>query len=268
MTPAAKPPVPGVPLFDSHAHLDFGPAAEEVDQVLARAREAGVSQVAAIGVGRDPASLVAAAEIAVGREGGCATAGVHPHDALLAEDLLPLLREVAAREEVVAVGETGLDYHYMHSPKEVQRWAFRAQVRLARDLGKPVVIHLREAHADAMEILRSEGVTETGGIVHCFSSGPAELAEYLDLGLHISFSGIVTFPKAEAVREAARLTPGDRLLVETDSPYLAPVPFRGRRNEPARVVFTADTIARLRGEPLDLVAEQTTRNARGIYGIG
>lgn len=255
------------PLFDSHAHLDIGPAKGHADEVLARARAAGVHQVAAIGVGRDPDSLRAAADLAREREDLCATAGVHPHDAKLAEFLLPLLPAVGARPEVSAIGEMGLDYHYMRSPPEVQQAAFRAQIRVARELGKPVVLHLREAHADAMEILVSEGVSEVGGVVHCFSSGPAELAEYLDLGLYVSFSGIVTFPQALPVREAARLAPPDRLLVETDSPYLAPVPHRGKTNEPAYVVHTAQVLADLRDEPLDTVAAQTASNARTLYGL-
>jgi TatD DNase family protein len=192
---------------------------------------------------------------------------VHPHDASRADGLLASLREAAARPEVVAIGELGLDYHYMRSPKDVQQQAFRAQLRLARDLGKPVILHLREAHADAMEILVDEKVTEVGGVVHCFSSGPAELAEYLDLGLYISFSGIVTFPQAKPVREAAALTPPDRLLVETDSPYLAPVPHRGAQNEPAFVVHTARVLSELRGEPLETVAAHTTENARTLYGL-
>ncbi len=254
-------------LFDSHCHLDFGPAAGRVPEVLAQAREAGVQYVAAIGVGRDPESMRAAADIAGAHEDVCATAGVHPHDASLAEGLLSLLRETGSRPEVVAVGEMGLDYHYMRSPRQVQQQAFREQLRVARDLGKPVVLHLREAHDDAMEILTSEKVSEVGGIVHCFSSGPAELAEYLDLGLYISFSGIVTFPQAKPVREAAKLTPTDRLLVETDSPYLAPVPHRGKKNQPAFVVHTAEVLAELRDEPLETVAQNTTQNAHTIYRL-
>lgn len=255
------------PLFDSHAHLDFGPAEGRVDQVLAEARAAGVRFVAAIGVGRDLASLQAAADIARDHEDVCATAGVHPHDASDADGLLEPLREVGARPEVVAIGEMGLDYHYMHSEREVQQQAFRAQIRIARDLGKPVVLHIRDAHQDVMEILTSEGVEEVGGIVHCFSSGPDELQEYLALGLYVSFSGIVTFPAAKSVREAARQTPLDRLLVETDSPYLAPVPHRGKKNQPAYVVHTAQVLADLRNESLDTIATQTTQNAHTIYGL-
>ena len=255
------------PLFDSHAHLDFGPAKGRVDEVLARARTAGVRFVAAIGVGRDRASLQAAADIAREHDDVWATAGVHPHDAKLAEGLYEPLRKVGARPEVVAIGEMGLDYHYMRSERDVQQAAFRAQLRIARDLGKPVVLHLREAHDDAMEILTSEGVDEVGGIVHCFSSGPAELQEYLALGLYVSFSGIVTFPQARPVREAARQAPADRLLVETDSPYLAPVPHRGQSNEPAYVVHTARVLADLRDEPPETVAAYTTSNARTVYGL-
>ncbi len=238
-----------------------------MEEVLTRARDAGVRFVAAIGVGRDLASLQAAADIARDHEDVCATAGVHPHDASGADALLEPLRKVGARPEVVAIGEMGLDYHYMHSEREVQQAAFRAQLRIARDLGKPVVLHIRDAHADVMEILTSEGVQEVGGIVHCFSSGPDELQEYLALGLFISFSGIVTFKAAKSVREAARQTPADRLLVETDSPYLAPVPHRGKKNQPAYVVHTAQVLADLREESFDTIASQTTQNAHTIYGL-
>ncbi|MFH2005647.1 MAG: TatD family hydrolase [bacterium] len=253
-------------LFDSHAHLDLDPLAGQVDQVLARAREVGVQWVTAVGVGRDSASLGRAAAIARRYAGVFATAGIHPHDASrAAPELLAELREVARAPEVAAVGEMGLDYHYMRSPREVQRGAFRAQLRIADELGKPVVIHLREAHRDAMEMLKSEPLR--GGIVHCFSEGPAELAEYLALGLHISFSGIVTFPGAHGVREAAALVPSDRLLVETDAPYLAPVPHRGEKNEPAYVVHTARAVAGLRREELETIVTQTTANARAVYRL-
>jgi TatD DNase family protein len=255
-------------LFDSHAHLDLPPLAADVPGVLGRARAAGVHHVMAIGVVRSAADVDAAPTLAAQHPGVYATAGIHPHDASRASpELLAALARTCAAPGVLAVGETGLDYHYLYSPAEAQQAAFRAQLRLARTVGKPVVLHLRLAHADALAILREENARDLGGIVHCFSGDVAEARDHLDLGLHISFSGIVTFPRAEGVRAAARFVPADRLLVETDAPYLAPVPFRGRPNEPAHVVHTARVLSELRGVPVDEIARVTTANARSVYRI-
>jgi TatD DNase family protein len=256
------------PLFDSHAHLDFAPLAEDLDGVLTRAAAAGVTRIVAIGTGREPSALGRALAIARDRPNVMATVGVHPHDADHAsEALLQALGDLAREASVVAVGETGLDYHYRLSTPEHQRSAFRSQLRLAARLNKPVVLHLREAHAEALAILREEGLPERGGIVHCFSGGPDQVAEYLDLGLHVSFSGIVTFPRAEPVRAAATRVPLDRLLVETDAPYLAPVPFRGRPNEPAWVWHTVSALAALRSEPCDAIGRATAANAARLFGV-
>lgn len=255
--------------FDTHTHLDIGPLKDDVPGVLARARAAGVTRLAAIGCVREIGGAEVTVALARAHDGVSATVGVHPHDARYASDaLLARIEEVAAAPEVVAVGEMGLDYHYLRSPAEVQRDAFRRQLRLARRLGKPVVLHLREATADALAILHDEGLPEAGGILHCYSEGPAELEAFLPLGLYVAFSGIVTFPRAGAVQEAARLVPDDRLLVETDAPYLAPVPHRGQTNEAAFVAHTAAFLAKLRGVPLPALARQTFENAQRIFGLG
>lgn len=255
-------------LFDTHTHLDIGPLSTEVDDVLARARAVGVTRVAAIGVVRRPEDVERTVALARQHAGVVATVGVHPHDARHADPgLLGRIEEAAADEAVVAVGEIGLDYYYTRSPQDVQRRVFREQLRLARRVDQPVVLHLREATEDALRILREEGLPPSGGVVHCYSETPEVLDDFLDLGLYISFSGIVTFPRAEPLREAARRVPDHRLLVETDAPYLAPVPHRGKTNEAAFVLHTAQTIADLRDVPLERLAEQTFANGLALYRI-
>ncbi len=255
-------------LFDSHTHLDLGPRADEVDGVLCRARAAGVTRVAAVGVVRQATDLERVVGLSRAHEGVYATAGIHPHDARRGdEEILGALEQAARAGELTALGEMGLDYFYNRSSPEVQRRVFREQLRLARRVDLPVVLHLRDATEDALRILRDEGLPASGGIVHCYSEGPEVLEDFLDLGLYIAFSGIVTFPKAESLREAARRVPDDRLLVETDAPYLAPVPHRGQTNEAALVVHTAAVLAEIRGLPTDALAEKTTANALAVYRI-
>jgi TatD DNase family protein len=261
-------PEPSAPLFDSHAHLDFADFDGDVDGVLQRARSAGVAGVIAVGSGRGLESRTAAVALAARYPDVWATVGLHPHDATLADAAaVAALRELAARPRVVAVGEIGLDYHYDHSPRPRQRDAFTAQLRLARELRLPVVIHTREADDDTLAILRAEGVPH-GCVLHCFSGGERLARAGLELGLHLSFSGILTFPKADELRAVARqVVPLERTLVETDSPYLAPVPHRGRRCEPAYVVHTARRLAELHGRTLEDVARVTTRNTRELFGL-
>jgi len=255
-------------LFDSHAHLDFADFAGEVDSVLARARAAGLSGVIAVGAGRGLESQVAAAALAQRHTDVWATVGIHPHDADLVDGAaLAKLRNLAARPRVVAIGEIGLDYHYDHAPRPRQRDAFAAQLRLARELGLPVVIHTREADDDTLAILRAEGVPR-GGVLHCFSGDERLAAAGLALGLCVSFSGILTFPKADRLRAVARdVVPLDRTLIETDSPFLAPVPLRGRRCEPAYVVHTARQLAELHGTTVEETARRTTANVRRLFGL-
>jgi len=257
-------------LIDSHCHLDSEVFDADREAVIQRARDAGVDLMVAIGTGDGPPDLRAGIRLAEQYDFMYATVGVHPHDASKAdESTWDELAELATHRKVVAIAEIGLDYHYDLSPRETQRAVFARQLRLARDAKLPIAIHTREAWADTVALLREHWVEQTpgagpGGIFHCFSGGPAEAEEALALGFHLSYSGIVTFPKAEEQREAVRRTPLDRLLVETDAPYLAPVPMRGKRNEPAFVVTTARKVAELKGLSYDMVAEATTTNWRRL----
>ena len=256
-------------LFDTHCHLDDPRLSRELDAVLERARAAGVHRITTIGCAQDVGSARSAVDIASRHSDWVtATVGVHPHDAKhLDEELAERVTDLTADPLVVAVGETGLDYHYNHSPKEAQRRAFRAQIGIARRVGKPLVIHTRSAPDETLAILREERANEVGGIIHCFSEGPEFAAAALDLGFVSSFSGIVTFNKAKAVQEAARRQPLDALLIETDAPYLAPVPRRGKLNEPAYVAYTASFVAELRGDDLESLQEATYQNALRVFGM-
>lgn len=263
------------PIFDTHCHLDADRYGGEVDAILARAREAGVARICAIGlVDADeatPSAVAVEAMVALARanpEWIVATVGLHPHDARVStEALIADLERLARDPHVVAVGEVGLDFHYDHSPRDVQREVFRRFIDVAKRVKKPLTIHTREAGRETLEILREESARDVGGIIHCFSEDPAFAAAALELGFVASFSGIVTFKNATAIREAARLQPLDAILVETDAPYLAPVPYRGKRNEPAYVTRTVDVIAELRGISVDAVRAATTRNACRMFGL-
>jgi len=256
-------------LVDSHAHLDFEDFAGDLDAVVARAAAAGVRRIVAVGLWRAPGSFGNALQLATARpEVFAATAGVHPHEcAKVPEADWAESARLASDPRVVGVGETGLDFHYDLSPRDVQEGSFRRSIRIARQAGKPLVVHVREAEADCVRILREEGVPAAGGVIHCFTGDAAAARAYLDLGLHISVAGIITFKTAEAIREAVRLVPPDRLLVETDSPFLAPVPFRGKRNEPARVRQVAEKVAEVWGRPLEEVARLTTENACRLFRL-
>ncbi len=247
------------PLIDTHCHLDSRAFDADREACIERARAAGVERMVAVGTGDGPPDLEAGIRLAERYPFISATVGVHPHDAAkTGEDTWAELSALMAHPKVAAAGEIGLDYHYDFSPRETQRAVFARQLELAREAGLPVVIHTREAWADTVELIRRHGAA--GGVFHCFSSGPREAEEALELGFYLSFSGIVTFPKAEEIREAARLVPEDRLLIETDAPYLAPVPYRGKRNEPAYLVQTARCVAGLRGVEPDRIARLTWDN--------
>ena len=234
-------------LVDSHCHIDMPQFDADRDEVVARAREAGVVEMLVVG-GVDEASGHRRALEVAGRFGLPATAGVHPHEARIATDpVYDELRGLAREGRIVAIGEIGLDFHYDHSPRDAQREVFRRQIRLAREVGLPIVVHTREADAETADILAQEGASEAGGVVHCFTGGLDLARRALDLGFLISFSGIVAFPRAEVIQQVAREAPADRLLVETDAPFLAPPPHRGKRNEPAFVVDVAKKVAALRG---------------------
>jgi TatD DNase family protein len=255
-----------VKLVDSHCHLDDDQFAADRDAAIERARAAGVERMVAIGTGGGPPDLEAGLRLARQYSFIYATVGVHPHDAAKAtpETFAGL---AALAREAVAIGEIGLDYHYDFSPRDVQRRVFVEQLTLAARSRKPIVIHTREAWDDTLALIREHGLP-FGGIMHCFTGGPTEARQALELGLHLSFGGIVTFPKADAVREAAALTPEDRLLIETDAPYLAPVPHRGKRNEPAFIVETVRRLAEARAVTPEHIAAVTTGNFERLFGLG
>jgi TatD DNase family protein len=248
-------------LVDTHCHLHPEVFPEGVDPVVARARAAGVTRLVCIGVGGASASA-AAVRLARDNPFIVATVGVHPHDAAGFDDALDQeLRSLATADEVVAIGEVGLDHHYDASPRDAQDRVFAHFVALARELAKPLVIHTREAPRQTLELLSSEHARDVGGVIHCFSEDRTFARHALDLGFDISFSGIVTFKNAASVHDVARWVPADRILVETDSPYLAPVPLRGKRCEPAFVVHTAKRVAELRGMKPEDLWDITTANA-------
>ena len=258
-------------LVDSHAHIDGEEFDADRDEVLARARAAGVGAILNVGTG-DPhsGSLERGVEVAGRYAGVYAAAGVHPHDARLYTDAAEerLLGIVRGHERVVAWGEIGLDYHYDNSPREAQREVFRRQLRLARESGLPVIVHSREADEETVEILENEWAgASRAGVMHCFGGGEWMARRVLALGFLISFAGNVTFKKAEPLREVARQVPLERMLVETDCPFLAPVPHRGRRNEPAFVADTARFLASLRGVGEEEFARATTENFARLFGI-
>ena len=255
-------------MIDSHCHLDTDSFAADLPAVLDRARKAGVRGMICIGSGRDLGSARSSVALAAREPDVYATVGVHPHDvAGMNESDWKELADLACQPRVVGIGETGLDYHYDHSPQDAQRAAFRRFVTLAREARRPVVSHVREAHADAAEILRAERADDVGGVIHCFTGGVDDARAYLELGHYLSFSGIVTFKNADDIRAAARFAPIDRILVETDAPYLAPIPYRGQRNEPAFVARTLEALAQLRGISVDGADEATTENARRLFGL-
>ncbi len=273
MTPGSGSPSSSLEWFDNHCHLPDD--VDEMTATLHRARAAGL--VGLIDVGTDETSSEAALDRALRAGQGAiageipslwSTAGLHPHDAATAGDSVSLdwVVNLLGRDPVVAVGECGLDYHYDHSPREVQRRVFASQVAIAVDHGVPLVIHSREAWDDTFDILTSEGVPEST-VFHCFTGGAGEARRALDIGAHISFSGIVSFRSADDVRQAAMLCPPDRMMVETDSPYLAPVPKRGRPNQPAFLPFVGAALAEARGESLVAVATRSVMNARRFYRL-
>ena len=248
--------------IDSHCHVQW--ATGGADAAIERARAAGVAAMVVIGT--DVASSRTAVELARRHPDVHATVGLHPHDASGFAEQWPELEALAAGDGVVAVGEAGFDLHYRHSEPDVQEEAFRAQVRLAHELDRALVIHSREAWDDTFGVLVDEGVPART-VFHCFTGGPEEARRVLDLGARLSFSGIVSFPNAVAVRAAAAMCPLDRMLVETDSPYLTPVPHRGRENEPAYVTYVGAALADAVGQPVDKVAAATAVGAAAAFGL-
>jgi TatD DNase family protein len=251
-------------MIDAHSHIGDEAFDSDRSALLERAVAAGLTGI--VCVGQDTATAQRALQIK--RKGHpslqfAATAGLHPHEASRAHDEWPQLQQLAADTSIDALGETGLDFYYNHSPRDAQRRSFRAHLELARSLAKPVVVHIRDAHPEALDDLRS--VPGVKAMIHCFTGTAAEAASYLELDCYISFSGIITFKTADAIREAARTVPRERLLVETDAPFLAPIPHRGRRCEPAFVADTLRVLAKTRGDRYEDVLEATTANARSLF---
>ncbi|MDX1979366.1 MAG: TatD family hydrolase [Bryobacteraceae bacterium] len=250
-------------LIDSHCHLDDNRFDSDRDAVIERALDAGVTTMMSIGTGDGPPDLEVALRLADQYACVWATVGVHPHNAAKATDTtLGELEALLKHPRVLALGEIGLDYHYDFSPRDTQRALFRDQLDLARRAAKPVVIHTREAWDDTFAVLEEHW--QGAGIMHCFSGGPMEARRALAMGFYISFAGVVTFPKAVDLQAAAVEVPLDRMLIETDAPYLAPIPHRGRRNEPSYVAHTASKLAELRGAPVEEIEAATAANFRRL----
>lgn len=251
-------------LVDSHCHVDNKAFLKDREETIQRALEAGVSHMVAIGTGEGPPDLEAALRLADQYPCFSATVGVHPHDASKADaEIFKRLPQLLRHPKCVALGEIGLDFHYDFAPRDTQRGVFIEQLRIAADAGKPVIIHTREAWPETMEILRQYWVPSgLGCLVHCFTGNAEQAREAVSLGFYLAFGGVLTYPKAEEVREAARETPLDRILLETDAPYLPPVPYRGKRNEPAYVALTAAKLAEVRNVTLQEIAQTTAANAR------
>jgi TatD DNase family protein len=254
-------------LFDTHAHLHFPDYADDLDAVLERARGAGVRGMVTIGTDRE--SNQAVVEMARRVPDVWATVGIHPHDAgdAVEADFAEMEKLARSEAKVVGFGEMGLDFFRNLSPPEAQREVFRRQISMARELGKPLVIHCRDAHDETLAILAEERAREVGGVMHCFSGDVQIARRCLDLGLFISLAGPVTYKNARALPEVARFVPEDRLVVETDCPYLPPTPHRGKRNEPAYVALTAAFVAGLRGVTSEALGAAVTANAATLFGI-
>jgi len=251
---------------DSHAHLDDARFGEDRAVVIQRAWDAGVRRIVTIGTGKGPDDMGCGIPIAEAYDWIHTSLGVHPHDAANLEDRhMDLMKSLAEHPRVVAIGETGLDYHYDHAPRDRQRAVFQRQLELASDLDLPVIVHTRNADADTEDLLRR--FAPRCGVLHCFTSGAALADAALEIGFMISFSGIATFPNAKDLIEIVRKVPSDRILIETDCPYLAPVPHRGKRNEPAYVADTARFIANVRGVPVEQLQEETLSNYMRLFSL-
>ena len=253
-------------LIDSHAHLEMPEFKKDLEAVIQRAKESGVEYI--FTVGTEKKDWKKALEIANSHPSIYAILGVHPHNAKEIEDqTYPMLKEFCRNEKVKAFGEIGLDFFRNLSPQDIQLKRFREQIGLAKELGLPIVVHDREAHHETMGILKSEKAEECGGIIHCFS-GNYEMARVcIDMGFYISTPGSITFKNAEGLREVVKKIPLESLLIETDAPFLTPEPFRGKRNEPSHVRYTAQKVAEIKNVSFERVAEVTTENALKIYGL-
>src|SRR6266446_2754682 len=253
-------------VVDTHCHLADAKFRDDVEAVIERGVAAGVSQMISVGAIGPIESDRLTIEIAERHENIFAAVGVHPHDAKdCSPERIAQLRELAASKKVVAIGESGLDFHYMHSPRDAQEASLRAHLMLANEIDLPIVIHCRDAEERMVEIVREVGIPARGGVIHCFTGNAAAAREFIALGFCISFSGIVTFKKSAPIRAHAAIVPNDRVMVETDAPYLAPEPYRGRRNEPAYVMRTLELLANLRGVNATTLGGQIIANAARLF---
>lgn len=253
-------------IFDSHTHLNAEQFNEDIPETIQRAKELGISEMAVVGF--DTPTIEKSLTLSKKYPFIYSIIGWHPTEAgSYSKEIEEDLQQKLTLPKVVALGEIGLDYHWMEDPKEVQDKVFRRQIAIAKEMNLPISIHMREAIEDTYQILKEEDVRDIGGIMHSYS-GDAEWAKrFLELGMHLSFSGVVTFKKATDVQEAAQIVPLDKLLVETDAPYLAPVPYRGKRNEPGYTRYVVEKIAELRGVPFEELANQTRDNAHRLFRI-
>lgn len=253
-------------LFDTHAHLNVAQFAKDEAKVIQQANDQGVSRIAVVGF--DHETIAKALELSKTYSGIYPIIGWHPTEAGSYTDAIEAtLIDLIQNEGIVAMGEMGLDYHWMEDPKEVQIEAFRRQIRVAKELNIPITVHNRDSTEDVYRVLKEEHVGDIGGIMHSFNLSPEWQERFLDLGMHISYSGILTFKNAPEVRESAKVVPLDKMLIETDAPYLAPMPHRGKRNEPGYVRYVAEELARVRGMSFEEVAKITTDNANKIFRL-
>ncbi len=256
-------------VIDTHCHLADAKFRGDVEAAIERAQEAGVAQIITVGAIGTIENDRLTVEIAERHANVYAVVGVHPHDAKdCTSSRIAALRELAGSNKIVAIGESGLDFHYMHSPAQAQEESLRRHLELAMQLELPIVIHCRDAEVRLVEIVREVGMPQRGGVIHCFTGDTGAAREFVALGFHISFSGILTFKNARAIRDAAPTIPDDRVMVETDSPYLAPEPYRGKRNEPAYVVKTLDALAQLRNVDVAAMGAQVIANASQLFRLG
>lgn len=253
-------------IFDTHTHLNVEQFAEDAPEVIERAKELGVTEMAVVGF--DTPTIQKSLALSEEYEAIHSIIGWHPTEAgSYTKDIEKQLQLDLTHKRVVALGEIGLDYHWMEDPKDVQEKVFRRQIAIAREMGLPFSVHTREAMEDTYRILKSEKIDAIGGIMHSFSGDDEWAKKFLDLGMHLSFSGVVTFKKALDVQEAAKIVPLDKLLVETDAPYLAPMPYRGKRNEPGYTRYVVEKIAELRQEEMSFIAETTMNNAHQLFRL-
>jgi TatD DNase family protein len=255
-------------LIDTHCHLS-GLTDDDIKTVLNNAHDNGVTKLIAIGSGYGFEDNIQTVSLAKKHDNIYCSLGIHPHEAstMTTEGFNALKNLITTEAKVVAVGETGLDYHYMHSPKDVQQMVFSHFIQLAQEAKKPIIVHDRECADECIQIIKKESNGNLTGVVHCFSGNKDLAKKYLDLGFMISFTGVITFKKAHELRDVVKMIPLDRLMVETDAPFLAPIPYRGKKNEPAYVKYVAECVAQIKGLSFEDVAKATTENAEGFFGL-